>query len=341
MTEDTRPLVSVCIANYNGERLLPECIASVQAQQGDFDLEIIVHDDASNDASLVVLAGYPGIRVIESTGNVGFCVANNRMVERAHGRHILLLNNDAALLPNAIATLLHAASLPGPSRILSLPQYDWETGHLVDFGCLLDPLHVPVPNLDPQRTRVAYVIGACLWVSRADWQRVGGFPEWMESIGEDLFLCAKARLFGMEVAVVSTSGYRHRQGASFGGNRPNGARLSTNRRRRRLSERNRAAVLAICTPGFAWLPWMSVHVATLVIEAGAICVLTRSATPWRDVYGATLTWLWRQRGLLRQARDEVQGTRSIGLADYVRCAYTWRLRKLGMLIRHGLPDLPL
>lgn len=341
MTEGTRPLVSVCIANYNGERLLPECIASVQAQQGDFDVEIIIHDDASNDASLAVLAGYPEIRLIKSTSNVGFCLANNRMVEQARGRHVLLLNNDAALFPDAISTLLREASLPGPSKILSLPQYDWETGDLVDRGCLLDLLHVPVPNLDPQRTQVAYVIGACLWVARIDWQRVGGFPEWMESIGEDIFLCAKARLSGMEVTVAPTSGYRHRQGASFGGNRSNGIRLSTNLRRRRLSERNRAAVLAVCTPGFALLIWMTFHIVTLVIEACMICLLKRSATPWRDVYGATLKWLWRQRDLLRHVRGEVQGTRRICLANYVRYAYTWRLRKLGMLIRHGLPELPL
>ena len=36
-----------------------------------------------------------------STTNVGFCISNNRMVERAAGKYVLLLNNDAWLEPDA------------------------------------------------------------------------------------------------------------------------------------------------------------------------------------------------------------------------------------------------
>lgn len=339
MIEHEQPLISICIANYNGELLLADCIDSVLAQYGDFEVEVIVHDDASSDDSLAVLSGYPQVRLIASDRNVGFCVANNRMVEQACGRYVLLLNNDAELFPDAIATLLYEASLPGPSKILSLPQYDWESGKLVDRGCLLDPFHVPVPNLDPRRRHVAYVIGACLWVAREDWLRLGGFPEWMGSIGEDLFLCARARLFGMEVAVASGSGYRHRQGASFGGNRLGTTGLLTNYRRRRLSECNRSAVLAICTPGAGWLLWMTVHGIALLVEGGALVLLKRDLRLWRDVYGAALRWLWQQRTLLRTVRRDVQVNRRIGLMQYLRDAYTWRLRKLGMLFRYGLPEL--
>src|SRR5699024_5347529 len=145
------------------------------------------------------------------------------------------------------STLLEHSHRPGPARILSLPQYDWKTESLVDRGCLLDPLHFPLPNHDPHLKQVAYVIGACLWIRRSDWLRLGGFPEWMGSIGEDLFLCAHARVQGMRVEVARNSGYRHRQGASFGGNRASVAGLSTSYRRRHLSERNRAAVLLTCT----------------------------------------------------------------------------------------------
>ena len=49
-----KPRVSVCIANYNGEDLLPDCIDSVLSQQA--DIEILVHDDASTDGSLALLA---------------------------------------------------------------------------------------------------------------------------------------------------------------------------------------------------------------------------------------------------------------------------------------------
>ena len=45
------PVVSICIANYNGIDLIDACIESVRAQDCRFAYEIIVHDDASGDGS--------------------------------------------------------------------------------------------------------------------------------------------------------------------------------------------------------------------------------------------------------------------------------------------------
>ena len=96
------PIVSVCVANFNGEHLLSDCIDSVLAQECDAAIEILVHDDASTDGSVALLrTRYPQVHVLASNDNVGFCVGNNRMVERARGEYILLRNNDAALAPDA------------------------------------------------------------------------------------------------------------------------------------------------------------------------------------------------------------------------------------------------
>lgn len=339
MDKSTRPLVSVCIANFNGEHLLHDCINSVLLQQGDFNLEIIVHDDASTDDSLATLACFPQARVIKSSSNVGFCISNNRMVDVANGQYVLLLNNDAALLTDAIVTLLQTASQSSSRSILTLPQYDWESKALVDRGCLLDPFHVPVPNLDSSRKHVAYVIGACLWVAREDWIELGGFPEWMSSIGEDIFICAHARLLGMQIKVTADSGYRHRQGASFGGNRTEKTGLSTNYHRRYLSERNRAALLITCTPSMIWLPWLFAHVAILVAEGLVLSILKLDKKIWSKVYGASIRWLWRERLLLWNVRKKTQRNCSIGFLKYLQKAYTWKVRKLIMLINYGLPNL--
>ena len=75
-----------------------------------------------------------------------------------------LLNNDAELYPDALRALHDEAEAIGEPAILSLPQYDFVTGELIDRGCLLDPFFNPVPNLDPGRRDVAMVIGACLWI---------------------------------------------------------------------------------------------------------------------------------------------------------------------------------
>ena len=177
VTSAGEPVCSICIANYNGAAVIGPCLESIYDQDFHLPLEIIIHDDASTDSSVdFIRHRFPDVTLIVSESNVGYCVSNNRMVSRARGRYILLLNNDAALHRDAIRTLYnHAERQPGPA-ILGLPQYDMQTGELIDRGSLFDPFLNPVPNLDPGRTDVGMVMGACLWIPKALWEELGGFP---------------------------------------------------------------------------------------------------------------------------------------------------------------------
>lgn len=333
------PVCSICIANYNGAALLDDCLTSVLVQQGGISIEIIVHDDASTDDSVALLRErYPQVEVLASEENVGFCVSNNRMVEQARGDYVLLLNNDAALYPDALITLLSTTLAQSPPGILTLPQYDWDTGALVDRGCLLDPFYNPVPNTDPSRREVAMVIGACLWVARDVWDELGGFPDWIESIGEDLYVCCVARLYGRPVQVAGGSGYRHRQGRSFGGNRVNAGQLQTTYRRRALSERNKTAVLAICTPSLLVWPLLLLHASLLVFEGVMLTIIKRDASLWRQVYRHAILHMVRNTKSLFGRRRTVQRRRSISLSAYFK-GFVLMPRKLLMLLRHGVPEL--
>ena len=335
----TPPCISVCIANFNGVSVLADCLDSVLAQTVAAPVEIIVHDDASTDASLQLLRErYPQAELIASAANVGFCIANNRMVAQARGEFVLLLNNDAALAPDALATLLQEARQQQPQGILALPQYDWESGALVDRGCRLDPFYNPVPNTDPRRRDVAMVIGACLWLPRALWHELGGFPEWFESIGEDLYLCCRARLAGYPVQVPAASGYRHRQGASFGGNRADAGGLSTTYRRRRLSERNKTFAMVVCTPGAALWLLLPLHLLALTLEGGALALLRRDRRLWREVYAGVWVALWMQRKQLHMQRRAVQSAPRRLPRRYFG-GFVPRLRKLDLLLHHGTPEI--
>lgn len=333
------PLVSVCIAHYRGPELIATCIDSVLAQECDFDVEIIVHDDASPDNSVAFIREhYQQVEIVASRENAGFCVANNRMVARARGRFILLLNNDAALYPEALTTLACAAAQQNPSGILTLPQYDWESGELVDRGCLLDPFYNPVPNKDPKCGDVAMVIGACLWIERRIWAQLGGFPEWFESIGEDLYLCCAARLAGLPVQALSESGYRHRQGGSFGGNKPMQGRLASTYRRRRLSERNKTFTVIVMTPTIAMWPLLLAHLFLLMTEGLLFSLLRRDLSAGTQIYLNIVRELALQRSVLIAERAEHQATRITTLS---RFATPFRVmpHKLTMLFRYGLPTL--
>ena len=334
-----KPIVSVCIANYQGESLLSDCLESVLQQQADFSFEVIVHDDDSKDGSMDLLTSrYPQVEVLISSENVGFCVANNRMVAHARGEFVLLLNNDAALLSDALRTLLAAAQEQSPTGILTLPQYDWEGSTLVDRGCRLDPFYNPVPNLDPSRIEVAMVIGACLWISRADWQQLGGFPEWLGSIGEDLYLCCAARLAGMPVRALGSSGYRHRQGETFGGNKPQKGRLVSTIRRRALSERNKTFALIVMTPTPIMWPVLVLHLVFLATEGLFLSTTKNKRIIWWDVYGPVFLAITRQRHRLTHTRRTTQATRKTSLTSYLQ-VFTLMPRKLAMLMKFGLPTI--
>lgn len=51
MTEDTRPLVSVCVVTYNHAPYIEKAISSALAQRGNFDLEICIGEDDSTDGT--------------------------------------------------------------------------------------------------------------------------------------------------------------------------------------------------------------------------------------------------------------------------------------------------
>jgi len=332
------PLISICIPHYNGPELIDACIASVRAQTMAADMEIVIHDDASTDGSVAhIRAHHPDVRLIESAENVGFCVANNRMAQAARGRYLLLLNNDATLLPDALEVLLAESSRLAQPAILSLPQYAAATGELLDIGARLDPFLNPVPNRNPGAP-IGMVAGACLWIDKALWEELGGFPEWFGSVAEDLYLCCRARLAGHPVRALGISGYHHRVGASFGGGKVAAGRLATTFRRRALSERNKTFVMAMTVPS----PWMQLllplHLALLLMEGAALSLVKLDGRYLRQIYLPVFAALVRQHYLLRTLRRQIAQQRRLASADFF-AAFAWVPHKLRMLLRHGLPRL--
>lgn len=336
---DAAPLVSICIANYNGMDIIDGCLRSVLEQQGSISIEILVHDDASTDESADhVRTHYPSVKLICSDSNVGFCIANNRMAAAATGQYLLLLNNDASLFPDAVLTLLTEARRLDAPAILTLPQFDATSGVLVDRGCLLDPFFNPVPNLDPKRQDVAMVIGACLWIPKGLWNELGGFPEWFGSIAEDMYLCCRARLAGYSVCAIGSSGYRHQIGMSFGGGKPINRELATTFKRRALSEKNKTFVMILSYPTLVLLIVLPVHLSSLLVEAIFLTISKGSLRPWREIYAPLLPTLWNRREKLMTLRGRIHSLQKKHGTSFFG-TFFWFPWKLAMLFAHGVPKI--
>jgi glycosyltransferase involved in cell wall biosynthesis len=53
-----KPLVSICVLTYNHENFVKEAIESFLMQRVNFDIEIVIHDDASTDQTQAILKKY-------------------------------------------------------------------------------------------------------------------------------------------------------------------------------------------------------------------------------------------------------------------------------------------
>lgn len=92
-------MVSVCMVSYNQEKYVRDAIDSILMQKTNFEIEIIVSDDCSKDATPQILKEYekrfPGV-VKPMLGEVNLGYPNNqrRSLEAASGKYIALCDSD-------------------------------------------------------------------------------------------------------------------------------------------------------------------------------------------------------------------------------------------------------
>jgi len=107
-TSGQEPLATVVVLNWNGERLLPDCLDALAKQDLDRSAwQVWVVDNASGDGSLDLLArDYPWVHVVRNPANLGFAGGNNTALRTATTPFIVLLNNDAHPEPDWLRRLL-------------------------------------------------------------------------------------------------------------------------------------------------------------------------------------------------------------------------------------------
>jgi GT2 family glycosyltransferase len=101
-----RPVVSVCIVNWNCRALLKRCLRSLHCGQ-QVRLEVIVVDNGSTDgAADMVERLFPRVRLLRNARNESFSRANNQAARLALGRYLFFLNNDTELPPGTLRRLV-------------------------------------------------------------------------------------------------------------------------------------------------------------------------------------------------------------------------------------------
>jgi GT2 family glycosyltransferase len=98
-------LISVVVLNWNGIKVLNQCLSSLRTQTYT-PLEIIVVDNASTDNSVdFIRERFRDVKLVVNEKNLGFGGGNNVGIRASEGRYIMMLNNDTRLDPHCIEEL--------------------------------------------------------------------------------------------------------------------------------------------------------------------------------------------------------------------------------------------
>ena len=122
MNRNPPSLVSVGVPVYNGAALLPRALDALLAQDWP-NLDIVVSDNASTDASAAIAESYaardPRVRLLRSPVNAGFEVNFSRVLESAAGEYFMWAACDDWWDPRFVRRMV-AALEQSPSAVVAL-----------------------------------------------------------------------------------------------------------------------------------------------------------------------------------------------------------------------------
>lgn len=173
-----KPLISVIIVNWNGQKWLQSCIESL-SKQSYKKLEIIVVDNSSSDGSVELLKRqHPYVKVIENKNNLGFARGNNVGAAHTNGEHIMLLNSDTWIDSDFIEKL-YSFYIDGKYDVVGPYENDYaNTTHPKNISTIDLLGHTVVfPATKNNKRKLFYKSGVCLLFSKKLYEETGGLDD--------------------------------------------------------------------------------------------------------------------------------------------------------------------
>ncbi len=199
--------VSIVIPFYNRWVLTNQAIANLH-QHGLSGCEIVLYDDGSTEWEQVARGirvfepFFPKLKYVRGEENKGFGYAHNQGVAHSSGKYLFLLSNDVQVFGNFVKPVVeylrdYPFRLVGP-RVLR-EDTGWNTFHI-----------------NGQKTTFQYLEGWLVCLTRAAWDRIGGFDErYLPFDYEDIDLSTTAMQLGMELVEMKLP-VKHHLGGTIG-----------------------------------------------------------------------------------------------------------------------------
>ena len=190
--------ISIIIVNYNTSVLLEKCLDSIISLISDIEYEIIVVDNNSQDREIKNLATkYTDVNFYFRDLNNGFGAGCNYGFSKSRGKYIFLLNPDTCLVDNMAIDFYNYLENNPDTGVCSALLEDWEgnlqycfndfpnikwellelTGFLSDRKITKMLNHVLQKSNYTDCLKIDWAIGACLFIRRELYEKLGGFDE--------------------------------------------------------------------------------------------------------------------------------------------------------------------
>jgi len=217
-------LVSIIIVNYNGSKIIKDCLDSI-TNQSYSNFEVIVVDNNSTDESTkIIKKNYPNIKLIELKNNLGFTGGNNIGYKNSNGENIILLNNDTKVEHDYIEKFIKVFNdFPNcgiaQSKIVlyDFPQKLDCAGSFWTFSTYMYHFGYREKSIDKiynEPYKIFSVKGASMIIKKEVIEKIGLFDEELWHYYEDTDLCHRAINAGYDIYYYPFAVCYHKEGYS-------------------------------------------------------------------------------------------------------------------------------
>lgn len=226
------PLVSLVIPTRDRADLLRQCVESILSLTTYPDFELLVVDNDSREPAaleyLAALESRPRVRVLRYLEPFNYSAINNFAARQARGAVLALVNNDIEVIsPDWLDEMVAHALRPGVGAVGAMLYYPDDTiqhaGVVVGLGGVAGHVYSRQPRGSMgQHGRAAVVqemsavTAACLVVTRAAWEAVGGLDEDLVVAFNDIDFCLRLRQAGYRNLWTPHAELYHHESASRG-----------------------------------------------------------------------------------------------------------------------------
>jgi GT2 family glycosyltransferase len=199
-TATARPLgqVAIGVVTFNNpvtelRRSLGAALAALENYSRGSGVVYVLENGAVTDDACMQA---PRVRVCESTGNIGFGAAHNRLMSQAFeagATHYIALNPDGVLHPGAVRAMMKMMAANHDRALIEALQF---------------PREHPKPY-DPTSFETPWVSGGCVIIPRLAFDRLRGFDEQFFMYCEDVDLSWRAKAHGFALKTCPTALFLH------------------------------------------------------------------------------------------------------------------------------------